>query len=322
VIAAALGLLFASATASAAQLKAPKQQAPGAGASVQAVPVFTWAPVKNAAKYQFQLAADDKFRSMVLGTGFGKGDFRTRNTAATIEEAVPNGTYYWRVRAISTKDRVGRWSTTRALTKGWTTPPEPLTADALSVSWPATPLVLRWTPVPHATKYVVTVTTDETLSNQVKSLGSTPVETQATSFTLPESLAPGKYYWAVTPVDAQGHKGARSRVASFDWSWPTGTGTRVTDLDPTEEVFDPQFSWGAIPGAAKYEVEVNSSQDFAVGSRWCCTDPTIGTSLSPTKPLANNRYYWRVRAIDSAGNAGQWNPGPDFDKSYDTTLRR
>jgi len=82
-------------------------------------------------------------------------------------------------------------------------------------------------------------------------------------------------------------------------------------------VFDPQFSWDPIAGAARYEVEVNPSADFAVGSKVCCTDPTTGTSLSPVKLLGNNRYFWRVRAIDNDGNAGQWNNGPTFTKTFD-----
>jgi hypothetical protein len=30
-----------------------------------------------------------------------------------------------------------------------------------------------------------------------------------------------------------------------------------------------------------------------------------------------NRYYWRIRALDQAGNAGVWNLGPSFDKTFD-----
>lgn len=298
-------------------LRAPVVEKPAAGASVQSLPVFAWGTVPGAAQYEFQIAADPQFGSIVLGTGFGKRSFRTHSTAATIDTAVADGTYYWRVRAITAKDKVGRWSATRTLVKAWKTAPALGLADGLGVSWPSTPLVLNWTSVPYATKYAVTLTTDPALSSAA--IGSDPkvVETQGSVFALPGTLPPGRYYWAVTPLDAQGHPGTRSRVGTFDWSWPTSSGTRVTDLDPDPAVYDPQFSWDPIPGAARYEVEVNSASDFPAGSKWCCTDPTIGTSLSPTKPLANNRYYWRVRSIDSSGNAGQWNLGPQIDKTYD-----
>src|SRR5205823_4896155 len=85
------------------------------------------------------------------------------------------------------------------------------------------------------------------------------------------------------------------------------------------EVFDPKFSWNPVAGAARYEVEINSSSDFALGSKVCCSGTTIATSLSPTSPMKDNVYYWRVRAFDPDGNAGVWNYGPSFTKTFDKT---
>jgi hypothetical protein len=186
------------------------------------------------------------------------------------------------------------------------------------VMWPTVPLVLRWTPVAYATEYIVTIATDPGLSNVVLGSATSPQKTSGTVFALPGTLAAGQYYWAITPLDAEGHRGNRSQVASFDWSWPTATTTAVNDIDPNPEVFDPQFTWAPIAGAARYEVEVNSAANFPPGSRWCCGELTIGTSLSPARVLANNGYYWRVRAIDANGNAGVWNVGPSFEKAFDS----
>src|SRR5207302_1843161 len=98
----------------------------------------------------------------------------------------------------------------------------------------------------------------------------------------------------------------------------------VTDLSTAAEVYDPQFSWAPVAGAARYEVEINSSVDFAPGSKVCCTGTTIATSLSPTTVFKDNVYYWRVRAIDPDGNAGVWNNwqdpvtgDPGFTKTFD-----
>ena len=49
----------------------------------------------------------------------------------------------------------------------------------------------------------------------------------------------------------------------------------------------------------------------------CCTGTTIATSLSPTAVLKDNVYYWRVRALDPDGNAGVWNYGGSFTKTFD-----
>jgi hypothetical protein len=295
-----------------AKLRAPALQSPTSGASVEALPTFSWAPVRHTAHYEFQLAADRKFASIMAG-----GGIKTNNTAATLEKAIPDGTYYWRVRAVSMADAAGRWSPTRTLNKAWTTPPILQNEDGLIVSWPVLPLVLHWSTVPHATTYQLAIATDDKLTNVVLGTASKPLETAGTQYALPIALSPGKYFWAVTPVDAQGHKGLRSSVSTFNWIWPTSTTPRVTDLDPDARVFDPQFSWDPVAGAAKYEVEINSAQDFPPNAKWCCSDRVIGTSVSPVTLLANNTYYWRVRAIDADDNAGQWNVGPSFEKSFD-----
>jgi hypothetical protein len=296
--------------------QAPVLTAPGDDARAGSVPAFSWLPVKRAAKYEFQLSADDDFGSVVLGQG--RGSFQTVNTFATIDKTLPNGTYHWRVRAIDGRDNAGRWSPPRSLTISWTDRPTLIgPAIGASVSYPRVPLVLQWSRVPRAYKYLVEIATDPSLASPIgRALGGVP-ETSGTVYAFNDTLAPGRYYWAITPEDAEKHKGARSAVGWFDWSWPTETSTRVTDLSSDPRLFDPQFSWDPVPGAARYEVEVNSSQDFAFGSKVCCTDLTTATSLSPKKVLPNNHFYWRVRALDLGGNAGTWNIGPEFDKSFD-----
>ncbi|MDQ3722569.1 MAG: hypothetical protein M3376_05760 [Actinomycetota bacterium] len=292
---------------------------------MEALPTFKWRAVKGAAQYEFQIAADQKFASIVLGTGKGRGSQRTRNTAATLEKTVPDGTYFWRVRAISAKDRAGRWSSPRTVTKAWKAAPAlEAPADDFPVVWPAQPLVLRWSPVPHATKYLVTIATDPTLAQGVAGFATKPVETQGTVFSLQGTLPSGRYYWAITPVDAGGQRGTRSRVGSFTWTWPTATSGSVVDLNDTPQVFDPLLTWNPVPGAARYELEINPDDDFSAGSRVCCKERVLGTSLSPLRVLPNNNdfagssgYHWRVRAFDADNNPGQWNNGPTFEKAYD-----
>ena len=41
--------------------------------------------------------------------------------------------------------------------------------------------------------------------------------------------------------------------------------------------------------------------------------------MSPTTLLKDNVYYWRVRAYDPDGNAGVWNNGTPFTKTFDKT---
>ena len=54
------------------------------------------------------------------------------------------------------------------------------------------PLVLRWTAVPYASKYIVSIATDPGLSNVVLGTRTKPVYTQGINFALPTSLATRK----------------------------------------------------------------------------------------------------------------------------------
>ena len=47
---------------------------------------------------------------------------------------------------------------------------------------------------------------------------------------------------------------------------------------------------------------------------------TTATSFAPLKSLPNNTYYWRVRGVDPQRQAGPWNNGPAFDKTFDRTV--
>lgn len=302
---------------SAAGLAAPRLTSPTNGAAVESMPTFEWSAVSKAHTYQVQISADPRFGS-VVGTGMTRGSIPTYNDAVALDEAMPDGTYYWRVRAVSAKEATGPWSETHHVLKVWAATPQLHGPDGVTVSWPTNPVVFSWSEVPYATEYVLTVATDPTLANQVIGSATKPLETQGTVYTPSKPLTPGaRYFWAVTPLDGRGHPGKRSSIASFTYAWPTETTPTIADLNSDPRVFDPQFSWASVPGAARYEVEVNAAEDFPAGSKWCCSGTTIGTSMAPTKVLANNSYYWRVRAIDANGNAGIWNYGQPFTKTFD-----
>jgi hypothetical protein len=314
---AAAAALFLAAPAAA--LDAPTVVSPASNASVQSLPAFSWNAVAGAHRYEFALAADAGFNAPVLGAG--EGQFFTRNTKATVKKTLPNGTYWWRVRAVSAAGAVSPWTAPRPLRKAWTLAPALVSPTQGAVAThPSTPLVLKWSAVPHAAKYWVTIASDPALGSAV--FGQANVETRGTSYA-PRALLlpPGTYYWGVTPLDAQGHRGAPSAVGTFTWLWPTTTATNVGDLRADAEVYDPFFSWDPVPGAAKYELEVNPAQDFSPGSKVCCTGPgfptIIGSSHAPDRLLRDNTYYWRVRSLDAFGNAGDWNVGPSFVKTFD-----
>jgi hypothetical protein len=297
-------------------VRAPRALSPSSGAADLAVPAFHWTATRGADHYEVALSADPSFSSPIAASGFTVGSISTRNTWATLTKLPPNGTYWWRVRAVGKIGAVSRWSASRSFRRAWTTKPRLLGPRNGSITpYPKTLLKLSWAPVPYAAKYRLELATDPGLGNL---WSGAPVDTEATTFVPRAGLKTGTYYWAVTPLDAEGNSGARSHVSSFRFTWPSKTIASVSDLISDSEVVDPLFTWRAVPGAVRYEVEISPSQDFAPGSKVCCDEAMIGTSLSPTKVLKNNRYYWRVRAVDPDGNFGNWSQGASFTKTFDT----
>src|SRR5215210_3823657 len=205
-----------------AALPTPTTLEPGPNATVGAPPAFAWAPVPGAETYEFQLAADQNFNSPVLGRG--EGTFTTRNTRATVKKTFPNGTYWWRVRAASRSGETSPWSAPRSFRKAWTAAPSSLSPEpGFPFAFPSSPMRLNWSPVPYAASYFFTLASDPALANVVEG-GGKPVETWATNYVPLYNLLPqGTYYWGVTPLDAQGNRGAPSPVSSFTWSWPSTT---------------------------------------------------------------------------------------------------
>ena len=296
-------------------LKAPSLQSPADTARVQSVPVFSWGAVKSADRYEFQLAADRNFGSIVEGRG--TGSFQTKSTAGSIKKSIADGTYWWRVRGITLKGKAGTWSRVRTIEKRWSTAPQLLSpTEGAAVTFPSVPLVLRWTTVARAYKYRVFIATDPELGSLVTGTASKPIESDGPVYAAGANLPPGRYYWAIQPVDSAGHAGTRSAVGSFTWSWPSATATSYQDLVDDQRLADPRVSWDPIPGAVGYEVEINHSDDFATGSKVCCDQAITGTAFAPKTIVPNNVYHWRVRGIDPDGNSGQWNRGPDFDKNF------
>ena len=64
----------------------------------------------------------------------------------------------------------------------------------------------------------------------------------------------------------------------------------------------PVLSWSSVPGAVRYEVQVDNNDTFASPE---FTAKTTNTRVVPTSAMSGV-VYWRVRAFDSAGVDSDW----------------
>jgi len=312
-----VALLGMSAESFAAGPAAPVATSPCGGVTLDQIGAFRWNASTGATHYQFRVSADAGFQTPAYGTGSGPNLVTTNNTKATLPNTLATGTYFWDVRALNASNAASAWSTSCTFDMDWTdAPPLSTPDDGATVTYP-TPLLMSWGAVTGAARYSVNVSESSDMSSP---LTGYPVTTTATSYSPPSRLSNGTYYWQVTPIDGDSakHQGAASEIRSFTWDWPSSQTTlSVTDLDPSDAVYDPQFSWTPIPGADNYQLEINDDQNFSK-TKVCCSDTIISTTYTPTKLLPADTYYWRVRAVDPNGNFGPWVVSPStFTVAYD-----
>jgi hypothetical protein len=63
------------------------------------------------------------------------------------------------------------------------------------------------------------------------------------------------------------------------------------------------FDWSDVPGASTYEIQVDDASTFTAP---LVRDQTVTASNYPTTDLPTTTLSWRVRGINSAGQAGAW----------------
>jgi hypothetical protein len=68
------------------------------------------------------------------------------------------------------------------------------------------------------------------------------------------------------------------------------------------------LEWDASEGANRYEVQIDTDPLFSLPP----IDAGKKTKYTPPTSLAQATYYWRVRAIDKAGNVSSWSDGQIF----------
>ena len=124
-------------------------------------------------------------------------------------------------------------------------------------------------------------------------------------------LPPGTYYWGVTPMDAQGHRGAPSPVQSFTWTWPTSTAARVATCSRRRRC-SIRCSRGirspARRGTSSRSTRPSTSRR---ARRSAARGPVIGTSLRADGRLPGQHVLLARARTRRIGNAGVWNRGPD-----------
>ncbi|HEX4472917.1 MAG TPA: Ig-like domain repeat protein [Nocardioides sp.] len=263
--------------------------------------VLNWAPVAGAATYNLQVSTDANFNTTVVNVTKITG---TRYSPPT---TINNDQYYWRVRAVDASGNTVDWSQAPIwhFKRNW--PDQPTLEYPQNNSTVGDPFYYQWSAVPHASEYLVQLSTSPNFTSLTGSCRTT-----GTTIT-PAQLYPGHnntlacmptagstYYWRVEALDQP--KGVQSDVISAQVGKFTYLPSAPTQLAPANgaSVSVPTMSWNPVPAAAQYEV---SYTDTAGGGT--STFFTSALSFTPrTALVVGDTYRWQVQTVSEDGRDG------------------
>ena len=265
--------------------------------------ILTWGDVPKAAGYTVEIADNPTFSSVVW-TG------QTTQAIAVPEILLPDGSYWWRVRAVDAAGTEGVWSDVARVAKTW---PNQIggtrfsaTPTGPSASFTELNPYLFWDPVPGAKTYDVQVSPGDQFNNVIF-FGTDlpqPFATPAAVGALPDDT----YSWRVRAHDPNDNIGPWTVASTFTKAWGASTEVAPANGATTEDL---DFQWTSVDGAQRYQIQVTDLQNNWVGPHLKVNTTTAGTSFTPTfqeeraKAMNYGNLWWRVRPVIS-GVFGRW----------------
>lgn len=220
-----------------------------------------------------------------------------------VSPGLSDGYYYWLVRAVDKAGTASAWSNYRVFRIDTVPPSEaPTLISPLNNSFLlSTTVSFDWDDVSEAVTYRVEWTTDPTWTGYI-SVGFAGSSDYSNTFT-----ANTRWYWRVKARDLVHNTGP----ASETWTFLIDTiAPDIPDLiSPVEDDLTNSsiitFNWSSISDAVEYQIQIGTSVDLISPLIEENTDQTEYTELAIFSDV-EDRFYWRVKAKDLAGNWGDW----------------
>ena len=279
----------------------PTLSSPASGTQTSdATPELTWLAAQNAVDYQIQIDDRSDFSSPEVDTVVASG---VLNFTPNVN--LPDAKYYWRVRGLNRFGLSGAWSRNWIITIDTVPPASP------NQSSPANNVVLRGTPG-FAWKKVAGGSLYQLQLDDSPDFDTEPFtspEQTGLTYSLPETLPQGNYYWRVRSADAAGNWGdwTDGGVYTFTILPPIPSAPALISLETKTFTNDntPVFNWEGVDGAYQYQIQIDTSTKFSSAERQDATlDP--GVRNYTAEPLADGKYYWRVRTSNDNLEMGAW----------------
>ncbi len=268
--------------------QAPTLTSPANGSTASSSrPTLNWTAPADASRYELRL-------------GLTNPPTTTYSNLASASyvppSALPNGIYYWQVRALDTLGNGSAWSGIWSLTVGSAAPAPAapaLSAPADGVILAESRPTLSWSSVNTATAYRLQIARDSGFA----SVEYTSEWLSDTSLALPVNLLHGLHYWR---VQSRANETPSAYSAARSLTIFIGTGPSYSFTSDST----PRFVWQPVVDAAFYRVQVSTNTSFTtIVLNPQIASPKLSFTAGSTGALAPGIYYWRV-ITDLDANAG------------------
>lgn len=255
---------------------------------------FSWSAVPGAAAYLFEIGADPSFGTVI----YSSTTLTTRHTPPT---RLKNDQYYWRVTPLDNQKNSGRPSEVSKFILNWNSAPV-LLEPAHLLEAPFTPQ-FSWSAVKSAHSYHLEISTQPDFGS------ANTYVTHIPQFSPEKALSNDQdYYWHVKAVDHSGNSTSWSETRLFRRRWDFRAQLLTPPNNSIMQSY-PFFSWTPIPGAERYQVQVDESTSFAnplMDKEFYNATSTAIVKNTDLEIFIGQDYFWRVRGIDSEDNYTPW----------------
>src|SRR3954451_2714309 len=294
-----MALLGSPSSARAATPPAPTPIGPANGASVLVPFTISWSAVTDPSgivAYNWQVSPSSTFNPVI------KLDSTSGATQDTVS-GLANGTYFWRVQAVSGDFVSGAWSAARSFTVTGAGPGSPGTPTLDPPKGgrqfhPFETITFNWSAVAGADSYVFEASTSPSFPvATMVHINNIPNTTYAITFG--DSLQ-GNWLARVYAVTSTGIEGVPSNTQSFSALFSTPVSAPPKPIAPTGGAtvdLPVTLSWTDVPNPQEQGYEVQIATDS--GFRNIEDDiPLITPNSREVVSLTSGVKFWRVRAFE------------------------
>jgi hypothetical protein len=264
-------------------------------------PTFSWSSVVAGTIYQLEITSEDDPNFLTPRTISGCGtNGTTTATSCTPTNSLPHGRYIWRVNVDGVDAELYWLLIVTPTPPGVPIPLLPRSNASVNDNTPT----LSWAAPGGTVGTPYTYEVQLAADSKFKTLILAPAASAATFRTVSTPLADGKYFWRVRTLNQYGAPGAWTKTQTLTVDTVAPAVPQLTKPENNALLTDntPQLAWKSVSGAKFYVVDVAANSTFTTLVIMSASSSKTNYTVPNASALADGVYYWRVRAVDSAGN--------------------